>query len=293
VTRTAIACRDSASDRNEPLWGTADQVDAWLLLEYRGDWSQKAIADNALDSTTDRWLKETLRGLVSQGLRPRLLFVRQPEAEQDRVTVMLNLCGRPQPVLYRRDVGSYAELQHVDFVRMAAEPALPAFQPQSAGLYLVCTNAARDQCCGRYGVPVYLALRERLADRIWQCTHVGGHRFAPNVLYLPSGTLYGRVNLGDLDRFVSAVEAGRVPAEWLRGRTANAYHVQAAEAMLGDGAGPAVLIHEESIGPDRWRVQLRRDGRMYELTVGLGDPIDVLASCRDDAPKPIRPLIRL
>ena len=70
---------------------------------------------------------------------------------------------------------------------------------RSAPQYFVCTNGQRDLCCARFGLPTYAALRERVGERVWQTTHVGGHRFAPNVLTLPQAALYGRVQPADVD----------------------------------------------------------------------------------------------
>jgi hypothetical protein len=288
-----VACHDSSLLLQEPLWGTADQVDAWILLEYRGEWTQQAIVDNDLDAKTNDWLKQTLRNCFALGLRPRPLFIRQPEISREGVTVMLCLCGRIQPLLFRFDVGGHAEIAHLDLGRCAADPARFVQAAWHDPQYLVCANARRDQCCARYGVPVYMALRERLGERIWQCTHVGGHRFAPNVLKLPDGALFGRVNVGDIGAFIAVVESGGVPARWLRGRTAYPFHVQAAEAMLGDRHAPAKLLGEEALAEDRWRVRFEQNGGERELHVGLAEPKEILASCRDVAPKPVRSFVQL
>jgi hypothetical protein len=287
------ACRESSLLADEPLWGTADQVDSWLLLEHRGEWTEQAIVGHGLDAATDEWLKESLRALFGLGLRPRLLFVRQPDIERDGINLMLNLCGRPDPLLFRFELGGYAELGGIDVTRCAVEPARFAADVLAEPHYLVCANAKRDQCCGRYGVPLYLALRRRLGDRVWQCTHVGGHRFAPNVLKVPDGELYGRVDIGELGEFIERVESGEVPARWLRGRTAWPFHAQAAEAMLGDGQAAARLLASEALAEDRWRVRLERDGHEHVLVVGLAESRDILASCRDAAAKPIRPFVQL
>ena len=103
---------------------------------------------------------------------------------------------------------------------------------ETAPQYFVCTNGQRDVCCARFGLPTYAALRERVGGRAWQTTHLGGHRFAPNVLTLPQAALYGRVQPADTDEFVDAVERNGLAAKWLRGRTRYSPEVQAAEAAL-------------------------------------------------------------
>lgn len=61
---------------------------------------------------------------------------------------------------------------------------------------LVCTHGSRDTCCGTFGYPLYARLRH-LGDstgrvlRVWQATHFQRHRFAPVVLDLPEGRVWG------------------------------------------------------------------------------------------------------
>ena len=90
------------------------------------------------------------------------------------------------------------------------------------------------------GLPLYNQLRERFGERVWQVSHLGGHRFAPNVLVLPQGVLYGRVGtaVGDagdesVEQFAAEVEAGAVSRRHLRGRSCYPKPVQAAEGFAG------------------------------------------------------------
>jgi hypothetical protein len=50
---------------------------------------------------------------------------------------------------------------------------------------LVCTHGSRDRCCSRFGAPIYRQARRLVGElelentRIWQASHIGGHRMAP------------------------------------------------------------------------------------------------------------------
>lgn len=82
---------------------------------------------------------------------------------------------------------------------LLAEPdRLAAFAPYRAPSthirdVLVCTHGTRDRCCATFGYPVYSRLRRAFlqdatgASRVWRVSHLGGHRFAPTLLDLPSG----------------------------------------------------------------------------------------------------------
>ncbi|HEX8230104.1 MAG TPA: sucrase ferredoxin [Chloroflexia bacterium] len=65
---------------------------------------------------------------------------------------------------------------------------------------LVCTHGTRDACCGKFGYPLYDALRNHYAPasegrlRVWRVSHLGGHRFSPTLLDFPGGHYWGRLN---------------------------------------------------------------------------------------------------
>ena len=59
---------------------------------------------------------------------------------------------------------------------------------------LVCTHGVHDTCCAIRGRPVAAALAAEWPGQVWECSHVGGDRFAPNVVVLPDGFYYGNLD---------------------------------------------------------------------------------------------------
>jgi len=58
---------------------------------------------------------------------------------------------------------------------------------------LVCIHGMRDFCCGSLGAQLAVSLtNQQLPEgvRLWRTSHTGGHRFAPNLILLPEGTLW-------------------------------------------------------------------------------------------------------
>jgi hypothetical protein len=100
-----------------------------------------------------------------------------------------------------------------------------------APLYLVCAHSKHDACCALRGRPVAGALAALRPEQVWECSHIGGERFAANVLVVPSGLMYGRVQPSAAAGFVAAVDAGEVVAPLLRGRIGLAPVAQAALAF--------------------------------------------------------------
>jgi (2Fe-2S) ferredoxin len=82
------------------------------------------------------------------------------------------------------------------------------------------------------------ALASRWPELVWECTHIGGDRFAPNVVLLPDGFYYGNL---DPDYAVATVEAhlaGTVLTDRLRGMARFLPPVQAAVIAAYQRYGP-------------------------------------------------------
>jgi hypothetical protein len=276
-----VYCSEQAA--HEPMMGTADQVDVWVLLEYRPAWKSRALEESALAPATRAWLDRSLAALAQAGLKARPQLIRQPEVDGDVVRLLVAVAGR----LLEFSGHGYDFLLDLDLAAVAADPAV--HRSLERPHYFVCTNGQRDLCCARFGLPVYARLRERVQRRAWQGTHLGGHRFAPNVLVLPQGVMYGRVDGAAFDDFVATVEAGQLCFPLLRGRSGYPPVVQAAEALSGRSDlrvarvdGDEVLARVTFDGPDGLvEVAVRRSDR----------PVAVLKSCGDDAPQPVYPYL--
>ena len=73
--------------------------------------------------------------------------------------------------------------------------------------------------------------------QVWECSHTGGHRFAPTGVLLPYGQAFGRLSGTSSVAAVDAARGGEMPAELLggthdRGRSHLAAPEQAAESTV-------------------------------------------------------------
>lgn len=265
-----VYCSEFNGD--EPMLGTADVVDVWLMLEYRPAWKARALEESALAAPTRRWLAAGIDALAAAGLRARPQLVRQPELDRDTVSLLVAFGDR---LLEFQGTG-YDFLNGVDLAGLARGHLPEGARVVSEPRYFVCTNGQRDLCCARFGLPVYAAMRERLGSRVWQVSHLGGHRFAPNVLVLPQATLYGRVQPADVPAFIERVESGEVSLAHLRGRTEYAKPVQAAAGSCGGGELDLVDARGDDAAAT---VTFRRGSEEITVAVERSDPVDVLKSC--------------
>lgn len=87
---------------------------------------------------------------------------------------------------------------------------------------LLCTHGRRDACCGSLGTALWkgYAARGEQSVPVRRSSHLGGHRFAPTALLLPSGTMWGWLDAALLERIVQRVGSFSSVAGHFRGSTA-------------------------------------------------------------------------
>lgn len=265
-------CRESAA--SEPLAGTAPLARWWWLIEMPGPWGRKALEECRVPA---------VRSLDSSDER-RVLLVRRrgrhPAADPHaplRVWFAGALPGDPPPRM--AVVEDHDELLRWPAPGPAADRAVE--DPRAPRL-VVCANSARDLCCGLDGRALVQDLDD---DDIWECSHLGGHRFAPTALLVGTGLVYGRLDARAartlLDRGATAETAG-----YLRGRSALSPPAQAAEAWLMAQGIQAQGIQAQGIQPDPAEVQVAQvDDGLTRVTFAGAPAID-LRHAPGAAPRP-------
>lgn len=285
-----VFCADLSRAAGEPMIGTAPLAETWFLLEYNGPWTAKATEDNDLPPATQAWLA----GAIAQVEKGRVQFIRQNRASPAAgITFFLALTRAVAPLLYEFHLDSYADLNALNLAELLAGDG-GRERLRSEPLYLVCTNGRRDRCCSRLGLSLYLALDGLVGGAAWQCTHLGGHRFAPTLVAFPAGLCYGRLAPPDLPAMVQAQEAGRLYPDRLRGRCCYGHVVQAADWFLrqetGLWAGNGYRLLDARPGDDHhWRVRFvaPSTGARYLVILAqtLSEPAP-LVSCSPPKSKP-------
>jgi hypothetical protein len=288
-------CADVSCALEEPLAGTASRVDHWLLVEYRGAWGKDAPRTSALGDDVRAHLREHIAAVP----RSRLLFIRQAARRAAPGRVVFAASSRPGAEhLTRLEIEEEAGLLELDLaaaLRGDTRDGAPVHEP----LFLVCAHGRHDRCCARAGRPLYDALRHAVDPAlVWKSTHVGGDRFAGNVVVLPHGLYYGRVSPGDVPGLLATHAEGRVDLELLRGRSVLTFAEQAAEHAVRvvtglTGIGDVHLLETHADGATVCRFRLP-DGTTTEVEVEAtraGEP-RYLTCSSDDPRQPLRFSVR-
>jgi hypothetical protein len=273
----SIICSHSSLQVNEPLPGTAPHGQVWMLLEYDGLWGKKAFEESKLPQP----VKSYLHNLLEQIPSSKLLLIRQHVArkvvrqagrlaidhKRQGIRFFLALAMEQKPLLYDFRLEKYEDLLDLDIVGAASRSESLEENLSSHALLLICTNGRRDWCCARYGTSIYQETLQLTEESdyplaIWQSSHVGGHRFAPNIVSFPKGLFYGRINKSELQDFLNHIQHGHVYTAKARGRACYLAPVQAAEIFLRQDLGLSEigefhLIDAVESQPDRWLIRFK------------------------------------
>jgi hypothetical protein len=251
------SCRDVCWAEGEPLAGSAGAATDWIGIAWpKPRWD----ADSALAS---EGLPISLHEIEAAAkARGRKLSVRvfqrhaQPRTEHTELVMWGRGAGVRLADVPLADAAGRI-LRYLD-----GEP-LPEAEPIENEIF-VCTDGKHDPCCARLGKPLYDALRAEIqasgsSARIAECSHLGGHRFAANLVTLPAGVLYGRVEPGDAKALLAAVQRGEVLAARFRGRIGQDELMQVAEHATRERLGWRAQLEITDVreGADEARVELR------------------------------------
>jgi hypothetical protein len=268
-TPSAPRCADAAELRGDQRYATAAPGLRWLLIEHPGPWPRRAF-------DTSPVLGRLAERAAAHGIRA--VLIRRPGRQPANARVnWAYVDARP---------GSEGVWWAVadDYEALLDVPLdTPDRPPSPDPVHLVCAHGKHDTCCAVRGRPVAVALEDTFPGTAWECSHVGGDRFAANLVVLPHGLYYGQVDPTTAVEVAREYRRGRVVVGPLRGRSVFSPAVQAAQhharlalGEFGVDALPPVAVEQlpDADGGVRWRVTLDADGAPVTvvLAVSLSEP---------------------
>lgn len=282
-----VPCALRARELGEQPRGTAPRARTWVCIEQPGPWGPKALLESQLDGELGRQLTE-----ASNDLPLRVQLIRRPGGgASGRRAVFVAHAGPGRVWCRRIDGASDDDVRKLDLAALAdgSEPEVGV--RHDAPLYLVCTHAKRDACCARWGRPLVAALAAGFGDAVWETSHVGGHRFAGNLVALPEGLVYGSLEPDDAVHLIETHRRGLIDLARFRGRSSLGTWAQAADWFLRDriaerGIDAVEVVTTVPVGGDHAEVVLEALGRRYRVRLErrpTGEPR--LMGCDKEAPE--------
>jgi len=223
------------------------------------------------------------------------VLIRRPgwESSDDRRAYLVR-SDRAHRWIERVDIDESRDLLDIDLEVLDADEPPGHGAPPPSFVHLVCTNGKHDRCCADLGRPVIRALIEAGVEEVWESSHIGGDRFAANIVCLPTGVYFGRVPPDEAVRIVTEHAGGLLDIDCYRGRSCYPPLMQAAEIFARRELGERRLSALRFLGVERdgdvdgLTAVLQHDSR-GELRVRVGrerGPAERLTCTSDAASKP-------
>ena len=279
-------CSDRSLERADPLEGTAGFGQRWLLLEIDGAWGEHAFFKSRLDPEVGRALVRRAEGAGIRPLAIRKTGRRADERREQKYWRWALIDSRPGHESTRwGSVDDPAELLDLP---LDGSAGVASHEP----VICVCTHARHDQCCAVRGRPVVAAVARAHPAQTWECSHLGGDRFAAAMIVFPQGLLYGRTSPADAVVAIEAHARGEVLPEFLRGRTSLTNVAQAAQAFARaatrDARIDAFAVLAEHRTEAGWTVDLAHGSSELRIDVVATMSEPLLSTCAAVVAAPVR-----
>ncbi|MGW0658226.1 sucrase ferredoxin [Streptodolium elevatio] len=269
--RGSDRCAVVARALGESVLGSAPETcDAWLLIEHPGPWPAYDAPPGLSPEVV-----EFLDRLPAYRIRPQL--IRRPGARRPVPPhqVYVSFSGGSvggEPWTEQREVADLRELFTLDLGAVSRGERPGWGTPHEEPVLLVCTHGKREPCCAQFGRPTVRALHAAYGDPVWETTHVGGDRYAANLVALPHGTYHGLVTEPVAAEVGAACLRGEIDLAHYRGRMGVPAAVQAAEWFARSHTGVVAigavrpLAHVDHADGGA-TVDIDADGRLLQITV--------------------------
>jgi hypothetical protein len=281
---------------------SAGQAERLLLIEVNGPWGPEPLRDSRFDRS---YAGRLARAAAQAGVR--LQLVRRPgrHVDGDRSGqdddggegwwyAIADLRAGQEAVAW--DTWSHPRRLLDLHLRAPVEPSGPQH------VALVCTHGRHDLCCALDGRPVADALARHVPEHrhragpwdVWETTHLGGDRFAANLLLLPTGDLFGGLTPETAVAVVDRYTHERLDLAHHRGRFGTSGPHQAAThhalTALGLDRPSAIEVAVAPAGEHRWRaeVTVTDTGRRYALTLAARWSEPAVLTCASAGPTRVR-----
>lgn len=216
-------CSTASRYFREVLAGTAANYKGFIMVEHASPFPKKST-DGLLNQA---WLKGLDKLATKKSCK--LLLIRNKETDYKTCRIIYVDCVKQK---YFVIISPISEAHTIDVERYILDPATVW---EANPFFIVCTNGKKDKCCAKFGFPVFKFFENihlPFSYNAWECTHIGGDRFAANAALMPYGIYYGRIGVEDVHEIIKQTAFGRVHYPNYRGLCRLSFFEQAVECYL-------------------------------------------------------------
>lgn len=279
-----VPCSDAALQRGDPLEGTGSRGLRWLVVELSGAWGHHAFLDSptTIDPTLGRAI---VRRAEREGMR--IVAIRKPGRRPAQRRWRWAIAdARPGQESLRW--GEVDDPHYLAAIHLDGSDGIESDEP----LVAVCAHGKHDRCCAVRGRRAAAQIHAEFPEWTWECSHLGGDRFAATMIVLPRGLYYGRVEAADPGLPVRLFRKGRLDVARLRGRSSLPEVVQAAQhyARVQTGSDGIDDLNPLEVNPDGDETEVVLSAPDGAITVRVAEyrSEPIFTMCRAHTAGPVR-----
>lgn len=193
-------CANLSRESGEDIIGSAPGHSTYIAIECPQPWAAKALESKGIPENLRALAEKTRQSKQSV----RFILITSNRTASSSGTKVI-LCRKKEGLAdgyYKREfeTSKIEEVAPILENYLAGEESGAEWVESLSKDILVCTHGSHDKCCAKYGYPFFREARAIASEmdlrnvRVWEASHIGGHRFAPTFLSLPDGRYYGAVD---------------------------------------------------------------------------------------------------
>lgn len=256
----ADACSSSSQRLGEPLAGSAPHARSWIVIEQPGPWGRDALHESRMSPAIADWLDHLSAAIDARVILARRADRRRIEGLPRNVWLAVSdplLTDAPR--MRRALVDNLHQITEWDLGAMALGKLPEVGEEVTGPIEFVCTHSGRDACCALLG-----RARALHTPNSWECSHLGGHRFAATSVLLPLGGVFGRLSPTDaldvehlrgLSYLSPALQVADIAVRHIADLSVSARLTTQPDANRDPGSGDTIWAQVFDTHGSRWSVR--------------------------------------
>lgn len=166
IARMKSFCSNASIESEENILGTATFSDTYIFIKLE----KRNWGFGVDDASGSDYFKNKINEIQNNGIK--VVYFHGEERD---------------PLFYLFSKKGFVAGASLDEIKSNL-----SFNNGAPQISFVCVHGLRDACCAKFGYSIFLELK-KIGANVRQCSHLGGDRFAANMIVFPGGNCFGHL----------------------------------------------------------------------------------------------------
>ncbi|MFK7824040.1 MAG: sucrase ferredoxin [Oligoflexales bacterium] len=196
-------CSLLTKNHTPSIIGTAGYKPCQIFIEFAQPWNSNVIGTPGFPEGVDVLLKKLMRQYKVPISLNSMCRESKPNKEASHLFILYSKPGDKCAYSFfsyeiaLNKVESFLTHLLPDIFDNGITYQSDAFRKKRA--VMICCHGERDRCCGKFGLDLFnhmnrFTIDKKLPIDVWKSSHIGGHKYAPTLMDLPSMRVWGHLS---------------------------------------------------------------------------------------------------